>query len=138
MQKGYLNYLNDKYKDEFYSSISTEKIIDLEMSLWKDKNSDYRLSYLIKDEFFTKLSYLSQVGLKYAMKRLSAEKLNALYEPEITEEYAQNNIHLMEQYYENVKPFNKIIAQTYLSEGSVDYIYAAGLTDNKSLRVGRM
>ena len=44
----------------------------------------------------------------------------------------------MEQYYENVKPFNKIIAQTYLSEGSVDYIYAAGLTDNKSLRVGRM
>lgn len=134
----YSEYLKDKYSDEFYDYISLEKIIDFEKRLWDGKSESYKLSTIVKDEFMDKLAYLSEVGLKYAMKKLNTLRMNQVYESEITEEDAQKNIAMMQQYYENVKPFNRNLAQTYLSEGAIDYSYAVGLTDQMSLRVGRL
>ena len=45
---------------------------------------------------------------------------------------------MLNTYYEQVREFNKQIANYYVSEGSIDFQYASGITENMSLRIGRM
>ena len=52
----------------------------------------------------------------------------------ISEDESNEYIKKMKELSLNVKDFNKSLAQSLLSEGIIDYMYAAKMTDNMSFR----
>lgn len=134
-------YFYKEYLDKLYSSNvknidEYEKLKDrflkLEISKWSSIPKGVKQGLLIRDEFLNRLGYLSDLGLKYAISKLKGESID------LTEEQAKKYISDMKLLVDKVRDFNSDLAKTYLSEGILDFMYASGLTNNKSLRVGRM
>jgi len=134
IEKNYKNSLYEKYYNVVFEEENREKVINYfvntEISFWKNMNSNLKLSYLIKDVALEKIEYISNLGYKCAKERLDNNIL-------INELEANSYINLMNEHLANVKPFNIVLAQNYISEGIMDFMYACGKTDNKSLRFAR-
>lgn len=135
--KAYKAYLIDSYSNLIRNNSDddgkvTQVILNMERIKWLNQTQDIKKSNLLKDEMLDKLGYLSNLALKYAMAKLQGK----LDEINITEEQASSYIEMMREYAKNVLPFNKSIADTYLSEGILDFQYAVGLSSNMSLRLG--
>lgn len=113
-------------------------VIESEIEKWNSKSVVERQALLVKDEYMEKLVYLSNIGLKNATIRLGNEIKNTNFPVSISKEEADKNIGLMKEYAQMVKPYNKAEAAMILSEGELDYMYAVGLTNYTSLRIGRM
>ncbi len=140
--KGYLknNYLN------FDLSIGGKKpeelailFADLEKSKWHDLDSDAKLSELLSDPAFDNIKYISNTGFKYAESMLSKKfetGAEIIVQPVIEKEKALESIEMLNRCYEQVRDFNKDIANYYVSEGIIDFQYASGITENMSLRIG--
>ena len=139
LKKKYLNFdldLGNKKPEELISLF-----VDLEKSKWKDTNVDAKLSELLSDSAFENIKHISNTGYKYAKSMLDKKfesGVEMLLQPVITEEKAQQSIEMLNTYYEQVRDFNKKIATYYVSEGSIDFQYASGITENMSLRIGRI
>ena len=73
---------------------------------------------------------LSMEGLQFADQFRKESKM-------LDKQTANEKIKLMDELLNKVLKFNKKIATYYYSEGTLDFSYAAGLTDLMSLRVGR-
>lgn len=143
IKKAYYSYLTDSYSDIIKkSNKSIDEMIrifsEVERKDWEKESKESKQRILLKDQAFENLGYLSDNALKHAMERLKCEIKNIDYNPKITKEQAYNYIKMMEEEASKVKAYNFNIAKTYLSEGTVDYLYASGISDNYSLRVGRM
>ena len=73
---------------------------------------------------------ITSEGYKGAVERLNN---NVLMSVEIAEKY----INRINELLPLVQEYNKQLASWYVSEGSMDLLYACGKTDNTSLRIGR-
>ena len=139
LKKNYLNFdldLGNKKPEELVSLF-----VDLEKSKWQDTNTDAKLSELLSDPAFENIKYISNTGYKYAKSMLDKKfetSVEILLQPVIEEEKAQESIEMLNTYYEQVRDFNKRMATYYVSEGSIDFQYASGITENMSLRIGRI
>lgn len=135
----YYNYILNLYSDNNGSNYEKLKeiCINIEMKNWSNKSVILRKKLLLTDNYYDKLIYLSNIGLKNANIRLLNEINNDNKPIEITETQAKENIKLMKEYVNMVKDYNKQEALMILSEGLIDYDYALGLTDNRSFRLGK-
>lgn len=143
----YMDYLKRIYLSfdfELENNQSEELIktlVNFEISKWKDVSESSILSELLNDQAFENIKYISNTGYKYAMLMLDKKSFNndnTLLQPVIEKEKALESIELLNSYYEQVRDFNKTIANYYVSEGSIDFQYASGITENMSLRIGRL
>jgi len=139
LKKNYLNFDLDLSNNKPEEIVSL--FVELEKSKWQDINTDAKLSELLTDPAFENIKYISNTGYKYAKlmldKKFEARSEVALHSV-IDEEKAKESIDMLNTYYEQVREFNKQIANYYVSEGSIDFQYASGITENMSLRIGRM
>lgn len=131
------NYTNVLEPDDDVNKV-TQLFIDIENKKWLKKTQEEKKIIVVRDQSLDHLQYLSQTAFKYAQVRLGKELTGNSFIPEITEEQAKKYLKEMEECIEKIQPHNLKIARTYLSEGSIDFLYAANLTNNMSLRVGRM
>lgn len=139
LKKNYLNFdleLGNKKPEELIILF-----VDLEKSKWQDTNVDAKLSELLSDPALENIKYISNTGYKYAKTMLDKKfemGVEMLLQPVIEEEKAQKSIEMLNTYYDQVRDFNKTIATYYVSEGTIDFQYACGITENMSLRIGRI
>lgn len=143
----YVEYLKKKYLN-FDLNLGNKKpeelvnlFVDLEKSKWQETNVDAKLSELLSDPAFENIKYISNTGYKYAKSMIDKKfesDTEILLQPVIEKEKAQESIELLNTYYAQVRDFNKQIAIYYVSEGSIDFQYASGITENMSLRIGRI
>jgi len=134
IKKSYKNCLNEKYYNVDFDIENIDEILDrlvkLEVSLYKNMNYMTKLSYLIKDMAFEKIGFISNLGYENAQKRI---KQNII----MNELEANSYIKLMNEQLHFVKEFNIMLAKNYISEGTVDFLYACGTSNDTSLRLGR-
>ena len=139
---GYKKYLDVHYKETFDEIDEKEEAVkifsDVEKNNWINSKKDEKQRLLIEDKVLDKVRNLSALAQKYAVNRLECELNNQEYVSTISEDDVNNYINQMEELVELVRPFNVNIAKELLSEASVDFMYGANLTNNTSLRVGRM
>ena len=127
----YLKELKNKYLElgpitEKYF----ERILMLEYNEWKELSLNIRKQMLLKDNALEEIINLTGQGQKWAMERVDS---NTLISSEITEKY----INRINQLLPLVQEYNNQLANWYVSEGTMDLLYACGKTDNTSLRIGR-
>ena len=115
--KAYQEYLIRTYKHVNVTEESISKLketfLKMELSCWENKTLNQKMSMLLVDEYFDKLFYLSD---------LTKEQVNAY-------------LIKMEEYFNKVASYNRKIAKDYLSEASLDFMYAIGESDDKSFRI---
>ena len=100
-----------------------------------------RLSEILSDKSLENIKYISNTGYKYAKLMIDKnfrKNENEDLQPVIDVKKAQESIEMLNSYYSQVREFNKNIAAYYVSEGSLDFQFAGGITKNMSLRVGKM
>lgn len=140
--QSYQLYIIENYSNVLEPTDNVEKVaklfIEIENKKWKNKTKEEKQILIMKDPALENLRYLSGIAQKYAQNRLGNELSSGTFIAELSEEQAQNYIKNLEEYTSQVKPYNSLIAQTYLSEGIIDFLYASKLSDNMSLRVGRL
>jgi len=136
LKEAYKQYLVTFYSREVDPKIGFEKtkttFVDIEKMKWNDKTLVEKQMLLFKDEALNRLGHLSNIALGNAKAKIS-NNLDG-----ITKEEANAYIEEMKELVNKVRPFNKVLASDYLSEGILDFEYSIGLTDNTSLRIGRM
>ena len=133
LAKEYYAYLNNFYKDKSIPTDGYEKVLANEMKFQKDialsKPPIMKLCYFLKDKGNDELRRLSALGLEKARDRLKDNK-------SISEEEKDEKIESLKKAFDEVRPFNIISAQRELSEGILDYEYAASGREMYSLRLG--
>lgn len=130
IRKMYLSYLIRTYSRLDLDDRLVEYYSDLEVIKWKDFNVDGKMSIISEDKNLDELIKLSMEGLQFADQ---FRKKNIMLDKKI----ANEKIELMSELLNKVLDFNKKLATYYYSEGTLDFSYAAGLTDLMSLRTGR-
>lgn len=142
IMSSYKKYLINNYKNVLEPEDDIQKVIDLfieiENKKWSTKSKKEKQIFIIHDESLENLKRLSELAEKYAKKRLGNEIDKSIFEVELTEVQVKDYIKKLEEYSNSVKVFNKEIALSYLSEGTLDFLYAAKLSDVKSLRINRI
>ena len=137
LKKNYLNFdmsLGNKKPEDLVRIFS-----NLESSKWGDTHGDAKLSEMLSDPAFENIKYISNTGYKYAESRINKKFGNSTDIPPVIDvEKAQESIEMLNKYYEQVRDFNKTIATYYVSEGSIDFQFASGMTENMSMRIGRL
>lgn len=132
----YMKYLSRSYSNLNISEENFDKICDAfikrETNRWKNRPENYKKSQLLKDENLNRIREISLTALDYAKKRLFDHTI------QLEEVEAKGLIEQMEKCIKLVKPFNMNLAKTYISEGTIDLLYASGKTEYTSLRIGRM
>lgn len=126
----YFSYLTRKYSKINLNDISIKYYSDLEKIKWKDLSLEGKLSVISEDKNLDEIIKLSMEGLKAADDfRMNGNKFD--------KKTANEKIQRMNDLFDKVLEFNKGLARYYCSEGSLDFSYAAGMSDLMSLRTGR-
>lgn len=138
----YKKHLLNDYEDILEPDDDINMMISIctqmEIKRWQKKTADEKLSILFEDKFFNKLIEISNIGFKHAQRKIGYLISNKEYNPDISQEQADDYINKMNDLFEQVQPYNKDEATIYLSEGTLDFGYASNMTDNMSLRAARM
>ena len=132
VKKGYMNYLIENY-DEVYSEedmyLLDDNISD-EINYWGNQQSVAKLSSFVEDGKFKNLIKLSDESYNLAKKKLYSAS------SPISIDEAKIKIKQAEELLDEVESFNKIPAENLLSETTLDYQYASGISnDIMSLRL---
>jgi len=132
MENAYQGYLQDRYGILPISDSNYDRIIGIyikgESDKWSAMSVDGKRAYLFRDASFSELAGLSGEAESYARARLESKSI-------ISEEKASQMIARMKELVDKVEPYNKDMALIYLSEGSVDCIFASGKSNNTSIRL---
>ncbi len=144
LSKSYKEYLLNIYfpKDFNNDRLSTneilQRIIDIEISRWKDLSEYEKMQRLIKDDAFKKIIEISNKAYELAKTKLynSTFGQNIDYIP-IGVKEANDSIEELEELFKKIKNFNYEEAQTLVSEGIMDFLYVSGQTEGRSIRLGR-
>ena len=134
IKEGYLKYLKLHYEDTIDGKQldKAKKVFpNIEISNFKNLKKEEKKRLLLDDNALEKIKYFSHYANTYAQYRMDNDKCI------ISEEQANNFIVQMGNECKKVRSFNKSLAENLLSESIVDFQYAAGLTDNMSLRSAR-
>ena len=135
VKNGYLIYLNNQYLEIDEDEVDLDELlklfIEVEQKNWANKSKQEKQILLLKDSALDKLKYMSGNAQDYAIQRLNNDNLN------ITKEQADTLINQIKEQEKLVRDFNISSAKKLVSEGILDLLYAAKLTNNTSLRVGR-
>ncbi len=138
----YKHYLMETYASTIDPKDNPDQIIriysKMEIKKWKGQSLTQKLSRIIKDDNLEKLMEVSEIGYKLAQRKMGFLLSETEHNPDISEEEAQAYIGEMKQLAEQVRPFNIYIAQEALSEGILDFQFAANLTEDKSIRTARL
>ena len=105
-------------------------IYNIEYKRWINLSPMIKKNLLIKDTVLDEVVCLSNLGFELARKRIEE---NAVAEVN----YANDMINKMNEMYNSVRDENKFTAEKYISEGTVDFMFASGQTEGMSLRMGR-
>ncbi len=138
----YKDYLNGLYSNFDRKGLTQEKLEEvftkLEKSVWESSNVKTKLSRLLKDDVFSRIRSISNTGYEYAMHMLENKNKSNDALPVITEEVCNKSISMMSELLPKVREFNVESAKMYVSEGTLDYIYASENTEFYSFRIGKM
>ena len=129
--KSYKDYLYSRYGKFNNIEKGLDKLCQLEIKFFENKDKNYIKSLIIKDYNYEELCNLSKQAKMYALSRINDNLL-------IDANSYNDIIKSMNKIFDKIKPYNKNAAKMVYSEAIVDLEFAAGLTDNTSLRVGRM
>lgn len=130
IRKMYISYLLRTYSRLELDDRTVRYYSNLEIIKWKDFNIEGKMSIISEDKNLDELVKLSMEGLHFADQ---FRRNGVLLDKKI----ANEKIELMDELLNKVLDFNKTLAAYYYSEGTLDFFYAAGLTDFMSLRTGR-
>ena len=130
--KLYQEYLQERYGRfeiylKNYENVSNTYISN-ENERWLGMSSDEKKSYLYTDKNLEKLGELSGKAEEYARKRIQNDSKISVCK-------AKSLLKQMERHYKKVLSFNKELAMQYLSEGSVDCLYASNQSNYSSIRL---
>lgn len=138
----YKKYLIDSYAGTLDEGDDLEKVIKIyvkmEQKKWSNVNINKKLSTIVPDEALRKLGKLSELGYKHAQKRMTHLINNMEYNDKLSIDQAKSYINEMEKLSKQVKPYNVNLANNYLSEGTLDFMFASEMTNDMSLRTARM
>ena len=127
----YKKDLEDRFLEDYKDFKELDKLYEIlsraEGNSWKNSDVNYKLYLLINDDALNKLSDLSSYGATKAIERQNNDTL-------ISEEDANKDIKEMEKLLDEVKPFNKELAEELFSDGKLDYLNASNQTEYHSLR----
>ena len=130
IKKMYISYLLRTYSRLELDDMTVRYYSNLEIIKWKDFNIEGKMSIISEDKNLDELVKLSMEGLHFADQ---FRRDGVLLDKKI----ANEKIELMHELLNKVLDFNKTLATYYYSEGTLDFSYAAGITDFMSLRTGR-
>ena len=105
-------------------------IYNIEYKRWINLSPMIKKNLLIKDTVLDEVICLSNLGFECARKRLEENVV-------VEVDYANNMINKMNEMCEKVRDENKYTAERYVSEGTVDFLFASGQVDGMSMRMGR-
>lgn len=135
VSKRYNDYLHEIYTD-MYSSDDCEEMIkictNIEEKTWKKSPSEYILQTFVNDTAFNEIKKISGKAFKMAEEKNNNGK-NFVDTLEISQ-----NIDLLGNLLNEVKDFNKVLAENLVSESILDFDYASGDTDVTSLRISHL
>ena len=138
----YRNYLYNAYELVAKKGGNLKQLIticsELENSKWQNASEQAILTEVVNDINMRQLMYMSNIAMEYAEKKNACLKNGQNYQPEITAVQAQEYIAQMKTLRAQVLPFNSVKANILLSEGIMDLQYAANITEDTSLRRGRI
>lgn len=138
----YKHYLLEEYGGIIDSKDDKEQLVrictKLEKQKWPGQSMSQKMARIIKDENLDKIREISGIAYKKAQRKIGFLLSGDEYIPDISAEQVNEYIKQLEELLDKVKPFNIYVAQTAVSEGILDFQYAANLTEDKSLRVGRI
>lgn len=141
----YKDYVDKKYSSYNLEGVKKEDVykffVDLEVSKWEDISIGNKLSELLKDEALENIRYISNIGFEYAEARINQRKPgdnNSYLPATLDETISAQNIDILNNLLSKVRSFNQNLANSFVSEGIIDFKYASGKTENTSLRIGRI
>lgn len=138
--KSYQNYLERGYLNLDTLEQSYEEILpiflDYEISYWQSMSPEAKLSRLLSDIAYEKILEISNLGYDCAMRKINHNNIENFFP--IDRETANKSIEFLTSLITQVKEFNKVPAEDSVSEGILDFQFAAGLSKVKSLRIGRI
>lgn len=128
----YKNNLIEKYEDLTIDKSNVNeklnKFIQFELSYWNNLSIDMKLSHFVKDKAYEEIIFISILGLQLAQKK---QDENIAFDQKMATAYVER----MNELLRIVKYFNKESAKMYFFEGILDFQYASGLTEEKSIRM---
>jgi len=128
----YKKYLKEMYNFSSKNSSNYDKVIEFYINFenkeWSGMTLEGKKSSLLPDSNLNMLAGLSGEAERYARSKIENGS-------SITLEIAEDLKKRMKDAFDNVASYNHGLAQQYLSEGSVDCDYAAGLTNYSSIRL---
>lgn len=136
IREEYQNLLVERYKesDSRLKNIDYDKlykvIYNIEYKRWNNLSPMIKKNLLINDTVLDEVICLSNLGFECARKRLEENVV-------VEVDYANNMINKMNEMCEKVRDENKYTAERYVSEGTVDFLFASGQVDGMSMRMGR-
>ncbi|MDE6285273.1 MAG: hypothetical protein K2M17_05960 [Bacilli bacterium] len=135
LAEAYKSYLFQTYESlevapEKYDA-TLEVLSKTLVSQWGILPENHKMQELLKDEAMQDIRELSYKGLEYARLKISEKQI-------LSTELANQAIQQLESVVDKVKPYNQNLAKELISEGILDYMYAAGLSENTSLRLGHI
>ena len=134
IKTSYRDYLEFQYGNVVNeSNIDKAKIVFLKMEKDKFENADKikKQIILLKDVALDEVRYFSDYARIYAEERRDNNRII------ITGNQALSYIKQMEELVKHVRKFNMELANNLLEDSILDFNYAAGLSDNMSLRCAR-
>ena len=142
IKKEYLDYLTLHYSrlvnEEYNSSDIIDVIDNMEKDLWLKKKKIEKQRILLKDEKLDKMGEISNIGYENALKKLECLKNNIEYKNNLNKVEVELYIDNLTKLSNEVRDFNKEIADRYLSEGILDLLFAANMSENTSFRIGNI
>lgn len=105
-------------------------VYNIEYKRWTNLSPFIKKNLLIVDNALNNVMCISNLGFDFALKRLKDDSL-------ISAEEADTQINKMNEIYKNVRKENKFTADKYISEGTIDLLFASNQTDAMSLRLSR-
>ena len=136
IKEEYKNLLHRRYSDSDVMLKINDydrlfKIIySIEYKEWVNHSPNIKKGLLIQDEALNQIMDISNTGFNLALKKFNDNTLESV--KNVNEE-----IEKMNKLYDQVRDENKWNAEKYISEGTVDFLYASGQSEAMSLRMGR-
>ena len=127
-KKGYIDYLHfhyDNKKDVNEHDRSLNIMAKVEGDSWRVIPLEDRKSLLLKDPSLDKLKFFLMSSKIYAKDRKDRSIIV------INEEQVKNYIMQMHEELSKIRPFNINLAQKIVRESSDNFMYAAGLSNDK-------
>jgi len=131
MKQEYFAYLSRSYSKNLDTDDMCDYYVSLELVKLKKRSKEDKIRLVTYDECLEKIKSISLEAQRAATSFVKDS--NIVFDVQV----ANKKIEELKSLLDGVKPFNRFLAENYVSEGILDFEYASKQNTLMSLRTGR-